>query len=271
MAAARMEGACSNRQALLLPSVTSRAAFSRWALMRADLVPRACGEEVVEDEVVVRHTFLVVQGTPEVTPKRRATSAPPPPDSCDREADNWCALTYKPRPLDRPLAASKAKSAEISASFEAGPARQAVGEEEASLSESTATPDVDSASAAASEAGGVAEDRPGPTGFLLAEADRSLCEGDFLHRAIGANGVSEWPQSQGAPVVPTQMAACAVPRDARGLPTSIGSIGHMQGVCKPCVFAHHASKVCMNGVACPFCHFEHPPKQKRRLCRQRGV
>merc|ERR1719199_1875384 len=92
-------------------------------------------------QVVVRHTFLEVPGTPEVTPKRRATSAPPPPDSCDHEADAFCALTYKPRPVDSTFFKQATGSSAINASRKA--------EEEESISGSTATPDVDEASAAA--------------------------------------------------------------------------------------------------------------------------
>jgi hypothetical protein len=255
VAVARMEGISSNHKALCLPSVISRAALSRWALVRAAVLQDG------SEEVVVRHTFLEVPGTPEVTPKRRAMSAPPPPDSCDREADTWCALTYKHRPLERSV--SKAKGGMLD---ETVPSRSSNDEEDVSPSESTATPDMDSASVrsgAVSEE--VVENRP-CLSQLLPDTSQTFFGGDFLQTALASTS-SEWSQIQVG--VQTQVPACSVPRDANGMPTSIGSIGHMQGMCKPCVFANHATKVCMNGVACPFCHFEHPPKQKRRLCRQR--
>jgi hypothetical protein len=249
-----MEGR-RNHEALRLPSVASRAALSRWALVRATLLQDG------SEEVVVRHTFIEVPGTPEVTPKRRAVSAPPPPDSCDREADTWCALTYKQLPLDRSL--PKAKDL----STESVPSGISNDEEDGSPSESAATPDMDSASV---RSGAVSEEvvdhRPNLS-QLLPETSQNYCRGDFLQTALASTSGSDWSHLQSG--VQTQVTACSVPRDAHGMPTSIGSIGHMQGMCKPCVFANHATKVCMNGVACPFCHFEHPPKQKRRLCRQR--
>jgi hypothetical protein len=204
-------------------------------------------------QVVVRHTFLEVPGTPEVTPKRRATSAPPPPDSCDREADTLCALTYKPRPVDQPLGQAK-----NGRTIGTDPSVAGIEEEEASPSESTATPDMDGASAAASEdATGLSQTQ---------DVAPHFSRGDFLQVALSTSS-NEWQMHAG--VAQPQVTACSVPRDAHGMPTSIGSIGHAQGMCKPCVFAHHASKVCLNGVACPFCHFEHAPKQKRRIVRQR--
>lgn len=234
MAASREEG-FSNPEGCSLP-VASRAALSRWALVpspaRSDRWQDEADCRSPMNEVVVRHTFLSVPSTPEVTPKRRANSAPPPPDSCDREADALCALTYKPRPMERRVANDRKVDAQ----------------EEESRSESTAVPDVDSASAAPSDREEVVEHRPS---YLSA--------------------VEGWPSTQGgvAEGVMDASQTQAVPRDAQGIPTSIGSMGHAQGVCKPCVFAHHSQKACANGVACPFCHFEHPPKQKRRLGRQR--
>jgi len=245
---ARLEGGCANAEDLYLPGA-SRSALSRWALVPSPSRATSSSYEARSpcDEVVVRHTFLTVPETSEHTPKRRANSAPPPPDSCDREADALCALTYKPRPIDRP----KVSACNIEAA-----------------SETTTAPDVDVASTAASEE---VVDRPymspagGQSGYLLSQP---------FENAVGNSGSSgDWHQQNqgGFPaggMVDNQ--AQIVPRDARGIPTSIGSIGHMQGICKPCVFAHHSQKVCGNGVMCQFCHFEHPPKQKRRLCRQRG-
>lgn len=79
------------------------------------------------------------------------------------------------------------------------------------------------------------------------------------------------PQSQ-TTAAPPELSALLwrnVPRDEHGALTSIGSIGHAEGACKPCLFAHHPSKVCVNGAACKFCHFEHPPKRRLRMLRQR--
>jgi len=43
---------------------------------------------------------------------------------------------------------------------------------------------------------------------------------------------------------------------------SIGSSGHLAGLCKPCAFLH--TKGCENGPACAFCHLCGPGEKKRR-------
>eukprot|EP01066_Platyproteum_vivax_P014744 Platyproteum_vivax@DN6592_c0_g1_i4.p1 len=55
-----------------------------------------------------------------------------------------------------------------------------------------------------------------------------------------------------------------IPRDENGAMLSVGSIPHTNGTCKPCVFAFHASKPCLNGVNCGFCHYHHAPKKRCR-------
>lgn len=235
----------SDQEAPFIPSfaVASRSPhLSRWALVPSPARADRSGDEAASpgiDEVVVRHTFIDIPGTPEVTPKRRANSAPPPPDSCDRQADALCAITYM-RPAE-----GQSKSTKGTARGD----RFRADEEESQSVTSTATPDVDAASAAASEE--VVTSLPNLFTVDTSNLPSILCGGDF---STWQNSQGEWQQEE----------ACAVPLDAMGMPTSIGSIGHMQGICKPCVFAHHASKVCGNGVACIFCHFEHAPKQKRR-------
>jgi len=62
-----------------------------------------------------------------------------------------------------------------------------------------------------------------------------------------------------------------VPRDESGNATSVGSILHEEGTCKPCVFAHSERKECQNGVQCVFCHFAHPPKRRLRFCKKRRM
>jgi hypothetical protein len=61
-----------------------------------------------------------------------------------------------------------------------------------------------------------------------------------------------------------------IPRDADGALTSIGSVGHAAGECRPCVFANSGKgKVCENGVSCLFCHFWHEPKKRTRISKKR--
>lgn len=49
---------------------------------------------------------------------------------------------------------------------------------------------------------------------------------------------------------------------ADGLP-SIGSIGHHQDMCKPCVFLYNG--VCLKAARCQFCHMAHNPEKVRRV------
>jgi len=62
-----------------------------------------------------------------------------------------------------------------------------------------------------------------------------------------------------------------VPRNAKGEQLSIGSVGHEDGTCKPCVFAYSERKTCENGVRCLFCHFEHVQKKRQRLSKKNRV
>mmetsp|Transcript_87938 Transcript_87938/g.283951 ORF Transcript_87938/g.283951 Transcript_87938/m.283951 type:complete len:285 (+) Transcript_87938:60-914(+) len=58
-----------------------------------------------------------------------------------------------------------------------------------------------------------------------------------------------------------------VPLDAEGKPTSIGTMKHEAGLCKPCVF--FPSEIgCSNGITCLFCHITHARAQ-RRLCKNK--
>jgi len=58
-----------------------------------------------------------------------------------------------------------------------------------------------------------------------------------------------------------------VPLDAEGKPTSIGSMKHEAGLCKPCVFFPSVIG-CSNGITCLFCHITHARAQ-RRLCKNK--
>lgn len=62
----------------------------------------------------------------------------------------------------------------------------------------------------------------------------------------------------------------AVPLDDSGRITSIGSVVHAQGICRPCVYARSA-RGCKFGIACEFCHFvsEHYLVPRARPCKQK--
>ncbi|KAH8739412.1 hypothetical protein FG386_000384 [Cryptosporidium ryanae] len=52
------------------------------------------------------------------------------------------------------------------------------------------------------------------------------------------------------------------------LTLSLGSLTHVLGLCKPCVFVNKSNKKCRNGVMCCFCHFQH--KERKRGKRYKG-
>jgi len=53
--------------------------------------------------------------------------------------------------------------------------------------------------------------------------------------------------------------------DEQGNPTSVGSVSHYEGTCKPCLFVT-THRECRNGLSCTFCHFPH----KRASAGKRG-
>mmetsp|Transcript_16203 Transcript_16203/g.45008 ORF Transcript_16203/g.45008 Transcript_16203/m.45008 type:complete len:290 (-) Transcript_16203:101-970(-) len=59
-----------------------------------------------------------------------------------------------------------------------------------------------------------------------------------------------------------------VPLDAEGKPTSIGSMKHEAGLCKPCVFFPSVIG-CSNGITCLFCHITHARAQRRQCKNKR--
>jgi len=228
-------------------------AAARAALSHMDVPPHWDGQ------IIVQSTFLAVRCIPEAPVQQRAASAPPMPGShdCDREEGKLCSLTYKTQPVNGPIS-STGTSFLVEARPYAGerPSLHAFGRnglrEDVALSESTATPDGDSASEGTSFGLSArrsisiealsSQDAITPVSTTL-EADVNMESIHFVQPGIALHNV---------------------PRDMYGCLTSIGSIGHAQGLCKPCVFAHHASKVCMNGFACDFCHFDHAPKRRKQ-------
>mmetsp|Transcript_60186 Transcript_60186/g.193782 ORF Transcript_60186/g.193782 Transcript_60186/m.193782 type:complete len:279 (+) Transcript_60186:147-983(+) len=64
----------------------------------------------------------------------------------------------------------------------------------------------------------------------------------------------------------SQEALASIPRDENGKISSLGSIPHVTGTCKPCIFVR-AGIGCQNGVRCEFCHLTHQHKSKPRPCK----
>jgi len=69
----------------------------------------------------------------------------------------------------------------------------------------------------------------------------------------------------------------AVPLDAEGKLTSIGSIKHEAGLCEPCLFflsglgcsVSSASSWCRYGILCEFCHVKYDRRHRRKMCQRK--
>jgi hypothetical protein len=55
-----------------------------------------------------------------------------------------------------------------------------------------------------------------------------------------------------------------IPLGEGGHLTSVGSIRHADGSCKPCTFLY-TRLGCEKSIRCEFCHMFHPSKDRRRL------
>ncbi|CAJ1358511.1 unnamed protein product [Effrenium voratum] len=62
-----------------------------------------------------------------------------------------------------------------------------------------------------------------------------------------------------------------IPLDEEGQLTSIGSVLHGSGECRPCAFLGSERRPCSNGAACLFCHLPHDPRRKVRLGRRKRL
>ncbi|EKX74188.1 conserved hypothetical protein [Theileria equi strain WA] len=91
----------------------------------------------------------------------------------------------------------------------------------------------------------------------LTTSDRSTADGCSM-KQCSAGSPSEDANNDSA-LNPEQF----IPVDENGNLTSIGSIHHNTGNCKPCAFHRHRTKVCENGTRCAFCHFEHAKKRSK--------
>merc|ERR1740122_837233 len=70
---------------------------------------------------------------------------------------------------------------------------------------------------------------------------------------------------------PLESIIARVPRDEEGRPTSIGSLRHSLGDCRPCAYSGSVQRPCLNSVRCGFCHLPHSPKRRIRLCRRKRM
>lgn len=258
---------------------------------------RGSGPQDGDEGVVVQRTFLAVRCAPEVPLRPRAASAPPPPGACDRFEETLAALTNKPSPV--PCVArgppTKKPAARLPPRLLDRPGElEEEGTPSESTADSTAVPDADSEEGASevpcsvtSAASNRDPQRALPLRLseelplqqdpqravplrlseelsLQQEPTAPLAPGPALASPAAAPPAAALPAASpgGTAVAADEELLRRVPLDAQGLPTSVGSLEHADGTCKPCLFAHHASKACANGLSCPFCHFEHPPKRR---------
>jgi len=88
-------------------------------------------------------------------------------------------------------------------------------------------------------------------------------EEDSCRATSDSTGIA---QPQGLKVGEEEEQNAEVPIDEEGKETSIGSVGHSTGLCKPCLFVR-SKQGCVNMTSCMFCHFPHRRKGKPRTCK----
>jgi hypothetical protein len=90
--------------------------------------------------------------------------------------------------------------------------------------------------------------------------DGGLQDEEEVQHQVGAAQAKQLLINQGVDV---DYLVEQVPRNERGFPTSIGSIGHYNQRCKEvCAFIHRP-KGCANGIFCSCCHFSHGLRKRK--------
>jgi len=212
--------------------------------------------------LMVQHTFLAVRTAPEVPRRPRATSAPPPPGACDHEVEALAALTNKPPPVtwSRAVASRAPGSGGCAVAGPKLPDRcLALGLWRSRPGDLDDTTPSESTAMSADTPGSVTSATSSQATFVGVPSPASSQEG----KTEAAPSLSE-ALVDGSRELTDEDLLSWVPRTPSGTPTSIGSLEHADGTCKPCLFAYHATKACANGLACLFCHFEHPPKRRAK-------
>lgn len=202
---------------------------------------------------LVRHTFLSFRPLPlgdELRPRSRSL---PVEGTCDPFAREVHTLMFKVCPVQRPA----------SGRCWTGPRALAAGEEAVPSAISSVEHDE-----GLRRLGGAAS-----CSTRGASEDLSACSIDGISDAELDASVASLPEQELEPEFRETLESVLsrVPRDEDGGPLSLGSLRHAFGDCRPC--AYHASrhKPCVNGVRCSFCHLQHPPKRRSRLCRRKRL
>jgi len=226
------------------------------------------------DVPFVRHTFLSVKPEPlageEVRPRSRSQ---PVENTCDLYAREVHALMFKPRPVHGSTPARRwgPRAASPTPCDEEADA-DAVG---------TATPSMpsDSEPSGGCRSGGrggggrgrsLGASANGYVGGASEDFSASSVEGgtsDAEEEMMQLRPQEREPESQ----EPLESILARVPRDQDGQPLSLGSVRHALGDCRPCAYFANRHRPCENGVRCSFCHFQHAPKRRLRLCRRKRL
>lgn len=206
----------------------------------------------VAPQVAVRNTFLC-----DVSPHsgRPRSMSMEPPTLCDRYEVQVHALMFRHQAVCK---------SEVIASQTTSPCSS---EEESTSVESPSPPETDNEDTVSDLSQRTADRRVATSGDSTPKsAVNSVAEYDEEDDDDNTNGIQLLLAQEGIEALLER-----VPAREDGSLTSVGSIVHEDGTCKPCVFAHSERKKCQNGIRCVFCHFAHPPKRRMRFCKKKRL
>lgn len=233
--------------------------------------------------VAIRNTFLCCDASPSSAARPRSVSQQPP-SACDRFALSVHALMYSPKkqlvgmnskavvesrsPAEWPLPSEESTSADSDAEDVGSEVSRTTSAARSSGSEvAKAKPH-----AASVGRGDGEEEEPRSSGSEVPTAKPGVvseaCDDgqEESLAASGENGIEALLKRDGMKTLKKR-----VPQDDHGNLSSVGSIPHAQGACKPCVFANSERKACQNGLECLFCHLPHAPKKRMRFCKKKRM
>lgn len=221
----------------------------------------------------IRNTFL--NSALPLRSRRRAVArsrSADVPGTCDRYEAEVHALMFKVNPVPRTCSARTPSAPSAPNS----PSSPRLSRSPAELSASVFASAVREKSRAVEETSGT---EGGETRSVYSEA--SFVTADVLTESGTAEeedtGISEAEEGQEpehekvSEDEPIESVLARIPYDELGRPTSIGSLSHALGECRPCAFLGSEQRPCQNGARCPFCHLPHPAKRRIRLCRRKRL
>lgn len=213
----------------------------------------------------VRNTFLNTGAS--LRSRRRAGPRSRSADvlsTCDRYATEVHALMFKASPVPK-ACSSRTPSASSISRVPPSPSTAST-----SVRASCAVDTSQAADTSSGAEGGETLSVVSETSAITADlrTESSLAED------VGMSEVEEDQEPEQEKVSedePIESVLARVPYDELGNPTSLGSLGHALGECRPCAFLGSEQRPCQNGARCPFCHLPHPAKRRIRLCRRKRL